>query len=536
MKFLKRFEASFHSRTGAYIFYALTAAAFFFLLSAAEWASWIAELYPLGERFVPTLLAAIGGCAVVNLGFLLAAKKLNRHALRTIHSIFCVLAGILFGYTLVLNFGLDAGLRWDRVQNGITYLLPNLPYLSLALGLPFAFVLYPALKKTARLILAVLISAAIALPLILIHFLPQEPFAMRTNPLVLDIGGGSYSVVFATNRESTAYVRYIFEGEEFTVADAFAGRMNIGRVHSFKVPREHLNGNSYHVIAREVLSSIDSGTEYGAAIKSPAFQFKGDYKEDLNILMAADWHDQPKKLLAAASNFPEPDLFIMLGDAASFYNTEDEFIINTIAAGADVTKSEIPAVYARGNHEIYGKMTEIIFPGLGLDSFYYQVRRGGYLFTICDGADWSGDRIDFSEYVRGSTNSENDVYREEQLDWLASLEPGDEAFHFSALHIPDFGNEAQRDRFYSELGRLGIDLQFAGNEHALYLDEMNAGRYAAPYPLFIAGGPKDGSYGGIYVCSMAQVNAADGTLRLLAYDSANEKLMDEKINIKGELS
>jgi len=155
---------------------------------------------------------------------------------------------------------------------------------------------------------------------------------------------------------------------------------------------------------------------------------------------------------------------------------------------------------------------------------------GDYLFTVCDGADWSGERLDLRENIRGTTNSENDAYREEQLDWLASLEPGDEAFHFAALHIPNFGNEAQRDRFYNELTRLGVDMQFSGNEHALYLDELNAGSYAAPYPLFIAGGPKDGSYGGLYVCSMAQV-CADGSVHLLAYDSANEKLMDETIRI-----
>ncbi|MCL2299814.1 MAG: metallophosphoesterase, partial [Firmicutes bacterium] len=247
-----------------------------------------------------------------------------------------------------------------------------------------------------------------------------------------------------------------------------------------------------------------------------------------NILLATDWHDQPEKLLTASANFPEPDLFLMLGDYASNYNSEDEFILNTIAAGADVTKSEIPAIYTRGNHETYGEMTELVFPGLGLDRFYYQTRRGDYLFTVCDSVDWAGERFDRSEYVRGTANSENDVYREEQLAWLESLQPGEEAFHFAAVHRPEFGGDDQRARFYGELERLGADMQFSGHEHALHLDAPGTGEYLPPCPLFVAGGPKDGSYSGLYVCSMAQVSAGGG-VRLLAWDSANEQLMDETV-------
>ena len=41
-------------------------------LSSATWTyGWIADLYPLGDKFVPTLLGVICACAAVNLIYLL---------------------------------------------------------------------------------------------------------------------------------------------------------------------------------------------------------------------------------------------------------------------------------------------------------------------------------------------------------------------------------------------------------------------------------------------------------------------------------
>jgi len=529
MKLIKRFGASFHTRTGAYIFFVLAAVAFFLMRSAAKWAGWLPEIY--GEYFASAMLVAIGACALILLGLLFLAGKMKEYrALCVIHTVFCVLAGVLFGFTLVLNFGLDNGPNWPGIYNGLQFLQPNLLYLGLALGLPFFILLYPKLKKSAKIFTALLICIAVALPIAIPCFQAQTPFEMTTNPLVLDIGGDHYSVVFATNRNSTAYLRYTFEGEEFTVANAFSGRMNVGRVHSMRVPRDHLNANSYYVIVREVLSSLDSGTQFGVTIESPVFNFRGEYKDGLNILIATDWHAQPEKVLAAAAHLPAPDLLLMLGDLSG-YNFEDNFILYTIAAGADITNSVIPAIYARGNHEMYGEMTHVIFPGLGLDSFYYQVRRGNILFTVADGADWSGERLDFSEFVRGTANSENDLFREEQLAWLADLEPGDEAsFHFAAVHRPAFGNNEQRILFYEQLNRLGVDIQFSGDEHNLRLDQPGHERYNAPHPLLIAGGPMAG-YGGDYIVSFAQVHA-DGAVHLLACDSTGVQHLDEIIQIR----
>jgi hypothetical protein len=446
--------------------------------------------------------------------------------------VLCVLIGALFGFVFVLHFGLDNGPNMHAFRNGFTHLLPNLPYLGLALGLPFAFLIFPALKKPAKVVFAVVVSVAIAVTVI-VSYIPvlQAPFGFLTNPLVLDVGDDNYSVVFATNRRSVAYLRYTLEGEEFTVASAEDGRLRTGRIHNVIVPREHLNSNAYYIVVREVLLSIDSGVEFGAVAQSDTFHFRGEFIDNPNILLGADLHNQGHNMITAAANMPEPDLFIMLGDMSSGVNNEYRLIRYIIDFGAQVTQSVIPAIFARGNHEMYGDYTHIIGPGLGMPSFFFQTQRGNILFTVADGADSYQDRPEeFLPFVRGTANSENNAFREQQLNWLETLESGDELLHFVAIHRPAFGHAEHRERFYAQMHRLGAHMQFSGDIHRLFLEMpgQEGARFDAPYPILIAGGPTQG-YTGLMICAMAQVNAVDGTVRLIAYNSANEQLMVEEL-------
>jgi len=71
MKLVKKISDALHSRTGAYIFFLLSVFAFI-QLKGATWAyEWIAELYPLGTNFVPTMLGIIAATAAVHFIYLL---------------------------------------------------------------------------------------------------------------------------------------------------------------------------------------------------------------------------------------------------------------------------------------------------------------------------------------------------------------------------------------------------------------------------------------------------------------------------------
>lgn len=129
MKVIKTIEKKLNSPLGAYIFNFLAVTAFAFLKSAQWTYSWIADLYPLGENFVPLLfgiIAASGAAGVLHL-LLQAMGKGKSTAVRVIHLIFEVISVVVFVFTLILLFGLDSGISAQNFFRGMQLLLPRLP-------------------------------------------------------------------------------------------------------------------------------------------------------------------------------------------------------------------------------------------------------------------------------------------------------------------------------------------------------------------------------------------------------------------------
>jgi len=183
MSFAKRIGAAFHTRAGAYIFFALAAAALTFLHSA-KWAyGWIAELYPLGSAFVPLVFCLIGLCVLSTLGFLIAAALKpeavgKNRAFRGFQTAVCVLTGVLFGYTAVLLFGLDKGFIPAEMSKGLWFLVPNLPYPAFFIVPPIAPAIFRKQPKKAFTAFVVLFAAAaIATP---VFYISGKPMSIQS--------------------------------------------------------------------------------------------------------------------------------------------------------------------------------------------------------------------------------------------------------------------------------------------------------------------------------------------------------------------
>ncbi|MGN0560757.1 MAG: glycoside hydrolase family 18 protein [Candidatus Fimenecus sp.] len=171
MRILKKIGAAVHSRAGAYVFFVLAALAFAFLKSATWTYGWIAQLYPLGDKFVPTLLCVIGVCAAFLLFYLLRlsftgekqAPSKPKRVLNGVHTVFAVLAVALFVYTAVLLFGLDSGVSAENLSRGISALSAGAVYICLAITLPLVLVFCTGGKKTLRAVLACVLAAVLLL-------------------------------------------------------------------------------------------------------------------------------------------------------------------------------------------------------------------------------------------------------------------------------------------------------------------------------------------------------------------------------------
>lgn len=155
MGFIKKVSNVLHSKGCSYLFFVLSVFAFVFL-DSAEWTySWIAALYPLGDKFVPAMLGVIAVCIAVTFIYLFvsaaAGDKLKNKkgiiAFNIVHTIFAVLSIVLFIYTLVLIFGLDSGFSILGIANGLQAIVPELIYICLALGIGLVLVFCNGGKK-----------------------------------------------------------------------------------------------------------------------------------------------------------------------------------------------------------------------------------------------------------------------------------------------------------------------------------------------------------------------------------------------------
>lgn len=173
MNFLKKMEKGFNSHTGSYVFYILAAAAFAFLKSAEFAYGWIAELYPLGDKFVPVMLGITGTCAVISVAYIMLlsfvpeSKSIRRSKiLKIIHIIIEILSAILFIYTTVLLFGFDKGISLENISTGVQYLAPNLAILGMIVLIPLPLIFCEKASNSGKaLIASVLIAALTIIPL-----------------------------------------------------------------------------------------------------------------------------------------------------------------------------------------------------------------------------------------------------------------------------------------------------------------------------------------------------------------------------------
>ena len=107
MKFSQKLSNAIHARAASYVYFVLSVCAFVFLRSAVWTYGWIAELYPLGDKFVPTLLGIIALCIAVTLIYLIISafsddgkeKCKGIIFLNIIHTVFSLLGIITFLYT-----------------------------------------------------------------------------------------------------------------------------------------------------------------------------------------------------------------------------------------------------------------------------------------------------------------------------------------------------------------------------------------------------------------------------------------------------
>lgn len=169
MKFIKKASSILHSKTCTYLLFVFSVCAYIFV-DSAQWAyNWIAQLYPLGDKFIPLMLGIICACTAVNFCYLLlrtfsgerADKIKGMKFINPLHTVFAVISIITFIYGLMLVFSLDSGISAAKLINGFSAISPKLIYLALSAGTGLVLVFCDNSKKALKATISCVVVCAL---------------------------------------------------------------------------------------------------------------------------------------------------------------------------------------------------------------------------------------------------------------------------------------------------------------------------------------------------------------------------------------
>lgn len=282
----------------------------------------------------------------------------------------------------------------------------------------------------------------------------------------------TYQIVFSTNHSATAWVEV--GGEKYY--DLFAGSMKSNdTVHKIVVPQNKLDdAKSYSIHAEKMLYRGPFGGYKGKEI-SKSYNFRPvDTTDGLVYYTMSDVHHARKGAVATALSVENLDFLVILGDSVGMVEYENDVQYSNLLA-YDVTKGEIPVVYARGNHEIKGEYAEELHKYVGSkdgDFYYWFTLSDVFGITLDLGEDHDDD---WWEYY-GTAQFE--MYHKEQTEFLQELVTTKpyENYNYTlvACHIPiQFVNSRKNHTdvkadWTALLNEIGVDLAVYGHQHDLY--------------------------------------------------------------------
>lgn len=292
----------------------------------------------------------------------------------------------------------------------------------------------------------------------------------------------TYQIVFTTKAKGEAWIT--INGVEYN--DTFAGyRYTESTIHKVTVPMKALdNAGEYTLYTRAMYLRGPYCSLQGETL-SETHTWKGvDTSDGLNYYVLADTHNTQKTPLAAANYFGEYlDFLISVGDNVSWIDREED-LLNFHTLAGNITKGEIPVIYARGNHETKGVMAKDFhrYVGSKEGNFYYTFRLQNIWGIVLDIGEDHGD--DFVEYCG---ISKFDQYREKQTAFLDQVlfHSGREFdatgidYRIAVCHIPltvknqdDYVADI-KDQWVERLNQMKLTIMYSGHQHELWFIDEN---------------------------------------------------------------
>lgn len=292
----------------------------------------------------------------------------------------------------------------------------------------------------------------------------------------------TYQITFTTKAKGEAWV--VIDGVEYN--DTYAGyRKSEDTIHKITVPMEVLDAaDSYTVYTRAMYLRGPYCALQGATI-SKTYNWRGvDSSDGLQYYAFSDNHLTTKTTADAASYWDNKlDFLVSLGDTANWIDSEKELSL-LLHLASDITKGEIPVIYARGNHETKGVVADEYhnYVSSKNGNFYFTFRLKNIWGIVLDvGEDHEDTHWEFSDMARF------DTYRAEQLAFLdevianADTEYNAEGvdYRIGLCHIPltfvkqDDPLQDQKFAWVERLNQMNLTLMLSGHRHELMFADAN---------------------------------------------------------------
>ncbi len=296
--------------------------------------------------------------------------------------------------------------------------------------------------------------------------IPVNLMRITVAPAVFETGGDYYNIVWETSFKGSGCVKYTYNGEEKVIWDSNNGIITSDdTVHSVRVPKEELRGNTYTVESQFIPFKFAYHCLKGRKAVSDPVTFGGEEKEDnITVLCISDVHEMEKEMKQALSFIEEkPDLICMIGDITSEMRTKDQFTKFLLKDAAYISGGAVPVVFTRGNHETRGEYAGVLADYLGDDkgNFYYTFEYGALSAVVIDSGE---DKEDGHKEYSGLVNFE--ILREQEYTWLCSLKESDFSGKYRIVfsHEPVLSEHFGKD-WSAPLKDLGMELVVGGHWH-----------------------------------------------------------------------
>jgi len=345
------------------------------------------------------------------------------------------------------------------------------------------------MKLTINLLLVVFL---LRLPSVLF----AQEIAITHGPYIQAVGENEATIVWTTNTNAVSWVELAPGGDNSFYAEEHPqyyqtanGNRVVGTLHKIRIPNlTKATEYRYRIFSKEVLKYGGHRVLYGNIASTDVYSKKplrfrtlDNSKEKISFSVVNDIHGQNDSLKALLKNvkYGGTDLVFFNGDMVSTMNDEAQFFGGFMDTATSMFAGEVPAFFARGNHETRGAFS-VNFPEYfptNSGKLYYAFRQGPVYFIVLDcGEDKPDSDIEYSGLAQF------DAYRTEQKIWLEKVVQTDEfksaKFRVVVVHIPPVGSDWHgpldiNRKILPLLNQAGISLMLCGHTHRYQLIEPN---------------------------------------------------------------